>query len=241
MNDTMQALVLAAATAVTAYTASPMSLPDPTTAATPTITSITVAGNSSTVATSSSCTTPEEDEIIGNIARYVAPIAFAIIGLTGLLGNALVVLVVLFNPLMRSTTNVLILNLAVSDLLFVICCVPFTALDYVVSVWPLGDVWCKTVQYMIVVTANASIYTLVLMSLDRYLAVVHPIESRAWRTVPHTVRACALLWTVIVLASLPAWFSHGTMVRGERKSERERVRDVMRIVEWVVWGWRLWV
>ncbi|KAI8033911.1 hypothetical protein M5D96_013313 [Drosophila gunungcola] len=55
---------------------------------------------------------------------------------------------------MRSTTNLLIINLAVSDILFVIFCVPFTATDYVLPEWPFGNVWCKFVQYMIVVTCH---------------------------------------------------------------------------------------
>lgn len=53
--------------------------------------------------------------------------------------------VVAANPLMRSTTNLLIINLAVADLLFVIFCVPFTATDYVLPSWPFGDTWCKFV------------------------------------------------------------------------------------------------
>jgi hypothetical protein len=88
-----------------------------------------------------------------------------------------VVLVVAANQQMRSTTNLLIINLAVADLLFIVFCVPFTATDYVLPFWPFGDVWCKIVQYLIVVTAYASVYTLVLMSLDRFMAVVHPIAS----------------------------------------------------------------
>lgn len=87
------------------------------------------------------------------------------------------VLVVAANQQMRSTTNLLIINLAVADLLFIVFCVPFTATDYVLPFWPFGDVWCKIVQYLIVVTAYASVYTLVLMSLDRFMAVVHPIAS----------------------------------------------------------------
>lgn len=171
------------------------------------------------------CTTPEEDNIIELIASTGVPILFSIIGIVGLVGNALVVVVVMFNDQMRNTSNILILNLAVSDLLFVVFCVPFTAVDYVTSVWPFGDAWCKTVQYLIVVTVNASIFTLVLMSLDRYLAVVHPIASREWRTEQHTVRACVLLWMVIVFASLPAWFAHGEVVSANTNACRHVSRQ----------------
>ena len=55
-----------------------------------------------------------------------------------------------------------------SDLLFILFCVPFTAADYALtSVWPFGSLWCSSVQYLIIVTVFVSIYTLVLMSLDR--------------------------------------------------------------------------
>nr|QBC65442.1 AstA receptor [Aedes aegypti] len=145
------------------------------------------------------------------VSRIVA-IFFGLIGITGLLGNALVVLVVLSNPLMRSTTNLLIINLAVADLLFVIFCIPFTATDYVVSSWPFGDLWCKSVQYLIVVTAHASIYTLVLMSLDRFLAVVHPIASMVIRTEKNTLWAITILWVLIITTALPVLFAHGINV-----------------------------
>lgn len=47
---------------------------------------------------------------------------------------------------MRSTTNLLIINLAAADILFVIFCVPFTATDYIFPEWPFGDYWCKYVS-----------------------------------------------------------------------------------------------
>lgn len=54
--------------------------------------------------------------------------------------------VVAANQQMRSTTNLLIINLAAADILFVIFCVPFTATDYVLPEWPFGDLWCKFVS-----------------------------------------------------------------------------------------------
>ena len=71
------------------------------------------------------------------------------------------------NPRIRNTTNLLILNLAVADLLFLLVCVPATASDYILMYWPFGLTWCRTVQYIIYVTAYVSIYTLVLMAADR--------------------------------------------------------------------------
>lgn len=106
-------------------------------------------------------------ELVESIVVVVVPLFFGIIGILGLVGNSLVVVVVAANPGMRSTTNILIINLAVADLLFVIFCIPFTAADFVLPYWPFGNVWCKMVQYLIIVTAYASVYTLVLMSLDR--------------------------------------------------------------------------
>jgi allatostatin A receptor len=152
---------------------------------------------------------PNWNENMTKIVSIIVPILFGGIIVIGLVGNALVVVVVSANAQMRSTTNLLIINLAIADLLFIIFCVPFTASDYVLTYWPFGDVWCKIVQYLIVVTAHASVYTLVLMSLDRFLAVVHPIQSMSVRTERHALIAIGVLWVVILVTAVPVYYSHG--------------------------------
>uniref|UniRef100_A0A1I8GC81 G_PROTEIN_RECEP_F1_2 domain-containing protein n=1 Tax=Macrostomum lignano TaxID=282301 RepID=A0A1I8GC81_9PLAT len=132
----------------------------------------------------------------------VVPILFSIVVLLGLLGNALVIAVVAANSNMRSTTNILITSLAVADLLFITLCVPFTALFYVFS-WVFGHAACVLFQYFTYVPVYCSVYTLVLMSADRYLAVVHPIRSMAWRTERNTLAAVAITWLGVALAHLP--------------------------------------
>jgi hypothetical protein len=92
---------------------------------------------------------PIFDEDLEKIVSMTVFVLFGFIFVAGLIGNALVVIVgestanladssekfscffflpptVAFNPLMRSTTNILIINLAISDLMFVIMCIPFT-------------------------------------------------------------------------------------------------------------------
>lgn len=101
------------------------------------------------------------------VISIVVPILFGLICVLSVIGNSLVIIIVAANPNMRSTTNILIINLAIADLLFAVFCIPFTATDYVLPYWIFGDIWCRIVQYLIIVTACASVYTLVLMSLDR--------------------------------------------------------------------------
>jgi allatostatin receptor len=64
------------------------------------------------------------------IAILVA-VTFSITFIVGMIGNSLVLLTILFQKQMRSTTNILILNLAIAELLFISICVPFTGLNYV--------------------------------------------------------------------------------------------------------------
>lgn len=153
----------------------------------------------------------ETDDDIGDTIKPVVTICFSLIGITGLIGNTLVICVAQ-NAQMRSTTNLLIINLAIADLLFTIFCVPFTAIDYVTNQWPLGIVWCKIVQYLIIVTALASIYTLVLMSLDRFLAVVYPISSRSLRNERNTLKAITILWLIILSITTPVILLHDVVV-----------------------------
>lgn len=116
------------------------------------------------------------EEYLEKAVSIIVPIVFAIIVLVGLVGNLLVVIVVKFNPQMYSTTNLLIINLAIADLMFIIFCVPFTAWDYAFPYWPFGNIWCKVVQYLIVVCAYASIYTVSWIGFGLYFFITSKLN-----------------------------------------------------------------
>ncbi|XP_005097945.1 allatostatin-A receptor [Aplysia californica] len=147
--------------------------------------------------------------VFEHYVRIIVPTIFGVICLLGLFGNFLVIMVVIFNKHMRNTTNILILSLAVADLLFILFCVPFTATGYALPVWPFGDIGCKVQSYAMYVCAYASVYTLVLMSLDRYLAVVHAIRSMTWRSERNTWFAIAVVWIIILCGNTPLLVQFG--------------------------------
>ncbi|KAK8773702.1 hypothetical protein V5799_011765, partial [Amblyomma americanum] len=141
----------------------------------------------------------------------VGAVLFGIIVIVGLVGNAVVVLVGICKGQMRSTTYILIMNLAVADLLFLFS-VPFKAWDYTLGYWPFGDAWCRIVKYVFLVCAFASIYTLVLMSVDRFLAVVYPVWSISIRTPTNAFRCILLTWITILVACVPLLDSYGVVI-----------------------------
>jgi allatostatin A receptor len=67
-----------------------------------------------------------DDDSLEAIVSVVVPILFSLIGVVGFIGNSLVIITVLCNQQMRNTTNLLILNLSLADLLFVCFCIPAT-------------------------------------------------------------------------------------------------------------------
>ncbi|XP_074648098.1 allatostatin-A receptor-like [Tubulanus polymorphus] len=148
-------------------------------------------------------TASEADFYFEKVIAIVVPVIFCMISVIGFVGNVLVIIVVVSNKQMRNTTNILIISLAIADLSFIVICVPFTASNYALKVWPFGDLWCKVVQYMMFVTAYASVYTLVLMSFDRYLAVVHAIWAMNYRTERNAYICVIVLWIVILVTNTP--------------------------------------
>ncbi|XP_035689672.1 kiSS-1 receptor-like [Branchiostoma floridae] len=77
----------------------------------------------------------------------IVPAIFAVICLVGAAGNAFVIFMVYRFAELRTVTNYYIVNLAVTDLAFLICCVPFSAAKMATPSWEYGEFLCKFVFY----------------------------------------------------------------------------------------------
>lgn len=129
------------------------------------------------------------------------PALYAIFFLLGFLGNSLVIWVIAFGVRLRSMTDVCLLNLAFADLLLV-CSLPFLA-HQARDRWLFGDAMCKVVLGVYHIAFYCGIFFISLMSIDRYLAVVHAVYALRARTRSFGMIAAAVTWLAGFLASFP--------------------------------------
>ncbi|XP_026080291.1 somatostatin receptor type 5-like isoform X1 [Carassius auratus] len=137
----------------------------------------------------------------GSSTMVTAIISFTVF-IVGLTGNTLAIYVVLRYAKMKTVTNIYILNLAVADELYILG-LPFLTTQNVLSYWPFGSFLCRVVMTADSLNQFTSIFCLTVMSIDRYLAVVHPIRSTRWRR-PRVAKAVsAAVWAFSFIVVLP--------------------------------------
>ena len=108
-------------------------------------------------------------------------LAYSLILVVSLVGNSLIVLIVYKTPTLRKPINMLIANMAMSDLLYPIFFFPVRLAEAHVGSWPiggtLGQALCKIHTFLSDVSSSVSIQSLVLITVDRFVAVVVPLRS----------------------------------------------------------------
>ncbi|XP_077988645.1 G-protein coupled receptor 54-like [Glandiceps talaboti] len=125
----------------------------------------------------------------------IVPVIFGIITLISVVGNGLVIFIVIKYPNMHNVTNFYILNVALSDLVFVVVCAPITSTLYIFpDNWIFGDFMCRLVAYIQYVSVQATCATLTAMTVDRYYVISQPMRSRHERTPKLAIIVCVFIW-----------------------------------------------
>ena len=140
--------------------------------------------------------------------EVAVPLLFGLITVLGVVGNTLVVYVIVTRERMRTVTNLLLLNLAIADLLFVLVVPPFTAYQFATARWPFGVAACRAMHYLVNVTAYTTVYTLVLVSVVRYMTIVHTVTTARLRTRRNVALMIVAIWVVMLAVNVPIWSSY---------------------------------
>ncbi|XP_038614709.1 neuropeptide FF receptor 2 [Tachyglossus aculeatus] len=119
-----------------------------------------------------------------------------------IVGNVMVCFIVLKNKHMYTVTNLFILNLAISDLLVGIFCMPITLLDNIIAGWPFGNPMCKISGMVQGISVVASVFTLVAIAVDRFQCVVYPFKPKL--TVKMALVIVGAVWVLAVALMSPS-------------------------------------
>ncbi|XP_064025825.1 C-C chemokine receptor type 8-like [Pogoniulus pusillus] len=132
---------------------------------------------------------------------FFLPILYCLLFVFCLLGNSLVLWVLLTRKRLMTMTDICLLNLAASDLLFVVP-LPFQA-HYASEQWVFGNAMCKAMAGIYYTGFYSGIFFITLMSIDRYIAIVHAVYAMRVRTASCGAVISLILWLVAALASVP--------------------------------------
>nr|XP_020854965.1 atypical chemokine receptor 2 isoform X1 [Phascolarctos cinereus] len=140
-------------------------------------------------------------EAILSFGQMFLPIFYSLVFVLGLSGNLFFLTVLLYSARRRQVTEVYLLNLVVSNLLFVVT-LPFWGAS-VAWHWVFGEVLCKIICTLYTAGFYSSIFFLSCMSLDKYLDVVHAQTHHHPWTPAKSWLLSGGVWTVALVLSIP--------------------------------------
>ncbi|NXA59916.1 CLTR2 protein, partial [Mohoua ochrocephala] len=158
--------------------------------------------NVSKVALDGSFTNSSSNCTIDGFKQVIYPIMYLSIFFLGAVGNGLSIYV-FFQTSRRTSVNIYMQNLAISDLMFV-STLPFRATYFLLgSRWIFGDIVCRIMTYALYMNMYCSIYFLTVLSVVRFVAVVHPFERGKVTNKKCARITCAAIWIFVLAAASP--------------------------------------
>ncbi|XP_024123034.1 growth hormone secretagogue receptor a [Oryzias melastigma] len=135
--------------------------------------------------------------------------ACTLLFLVGVTGNVMTILVVGRYRDMRTTTNLYLCSMAVSDLLIFLCMPLDLYRMWRYRPWRLGDALCKLFQFVSESCTYSTILSITALSVERYLAICFPLRAKALVTKRRVRALIFFLWTVSLLSAGPVFVMVG--------------------------------
>ncbi|KAM6162058.1 D(3) dopamine receptor isoform 2-T2 [Erethizon dorsatum] len=128
-------------------------------------------------------------------------LSYCVLILAIIFGNGLVCVAVLRERALKTTTNYLVVSLAVADLLVATLVMPWVVyLEVTGGIWNFSRICCDVFVTLDVMMCTASILNLCAISIDRYTAVVMPVHYQHGTGQGSCRRVALMITAVWVLA-----------------------------------------
>lgn len=141
-------------------------------------------------------------------------VIFSLTALISIVGNVLVILVFQVNFVKQCQTSLkpYLVNLAITDLIMAIFCMPFTFID-AISFWVFPKAMCPLVVFFQVLSVASNVFTNVAIGLNRFRAIIFPFKPLFKRHV--YCRIIAIIWILsLMLSSAQLFVSRATEYNG---------------------------
>ncbi|XP_076317953.1 tachykinin-like peptides receptor 99D [Tachypleus tridentatus] len=135
-------------------------------------------------------------------------------------GNVIVIWIVLTHKRMRTVTNYFLVNLSLADTMVSTLNVIFSFSSMLNGDWPFGSAYCKISNFISILSVAASVFTLMAISIDRYMAIMHPLKPRMSRVT--TLNITLWIWVASSILSLP-YILYSTTMKEEYSNGDYRV------------------
>ena len=131
----------------------------------------------------------------------VLAILYGSISILSITGNSLVIFVILKDKKMQTVTNIFIANLASADIILGMFATPFQFQPALHPRWDFPDILCNLAPFFKVLSVTVSVFTLTIISIDRYVAVIYPLKAGFSKT--YAIVSLLFIWVLGFGSSFP--------------------------------------
>ncbi|XP_061195078.1 rhodopsin, GQ-coupled-like, partial [Saccostrea echinata] len=151
--------------------------------------------------------------LVSDTWHYAIGVFISIVGIVGIFGNATVIYIFSTTKNLKTPSNMFIVNLALSDLIFsLVMGFPLLTISSFNKKWIWGNTACELYGLIGGIFGLMSITTLSAISVDRYYAIAHPLQAAHNMTRRKAFTMICLVWVWSLCASLPPLFGWGAYV-----------------------------
>ncbi|XP_029312568.1 LOW QUALITY PROTEIN: opsin 4b [Cottoperca gobio] len=145
-------------------------------------------------------------------AHYTIGVVILVIGITGILGNFLVIYAFCRSRSLRTPSNIFIINLAITDLLMCVTQTPTFFINSMHKRWIFGKKGCELYAFCGALFGICSMMTLMVIAVDRYVVITRPLASLGGMSRRKALSILAAAWIYSAGWSLPPFFGWSAYV-----------------------------
>ncbi|MEQ2201581.1 Melanopsin-A [Xenoophorus captivus] len=139
-------------------------------------------------------------------AHYTIGVVILAVGITGMLGNFLVIYAFSRSRSLRTPSNIFIINLAVTDFLMCVTQAPIFFITSMHKHWIFGKKGCELYAFCGALFGICSMMTLMVIAVDRYVVITRPLASLGVMSHKKALCFVAIAWVYSMGWSLPPFF-----------------------------------